>query len=183
MKVVVTGARGMLGEDIIEVLQKRHDVIPTDLIMDGTAALDVTNPEKVLNFFKNVKPDVVVHTVGWRDVDACEENQEKALLINTFGTKNVALACKINDCIMVHTSTDSLYRGLAKKSVTEYEPLEPVNFYGYSKLKAEEEVKTLASRYFILRLPILFGQGGERKTTLSIELPPLYGMVRWFKRL
>lgn len=163
MKVLVTGARGMLGEDIVEVLQKKHEVIPTDIAMEGKGALDITKPEQVLNFIKMEKPEVVVHTVGWRDVDACEDNREKTLLINTFGTKNVALACKLNDCVLVHISSDSLYSGREKQPVTEYDPTDPVNFYGYTKLKAEEEVKTLANRFFILRLPFLFGRGGQKE--------------------
>lgn len=161
MKVVVTGARGMLGEDIVEVLGKRHDVIPTDLAQGAGALLDVTNPEQVFDFFDREKPEVVVHTAGWRDVDGCEVSREKALLLNTFGAKNVALACKVHNSVMVHISTDYVYRGLKEEPVTEYCPTAPVNFYGYTKLMAEKEVTALAGGYFIVRLPFLFGRGGQ----------------------
>lgn len=163
MKVLVTGARGMLGEDVVEVLQKKHEVIASDITMGSEVTLDVTKPKEVLDIFEAEKPDVVVHTVGWRDVDGCEDDPQRALLINTFGAKNVALACMLNDSVMVHISTDYLYRGQEEKPVTEYCPTDPVNIYGYTKLKAEEEVIALANRFFILRLPFLFGRGGKKE--------------------
>ena len=163
MKVVVTGARGMLGEDVVEVLQKKHDLIPVDITGAPAVYLDITRLEAVLRFFETEKPDLVVHTAGWRDVDGCEEDQEKALLINTFGARNVALACKLNCAVMIHISTDYVYSGRGKKAVTEYSPTDPVNFYGYSKLKAEEEIMGLLDRFFILRLPFLFGRGGHKE--------------------
>lgn len=162
MKVVVTGARGMLGEDVVAVLQEKHELIPVDIIGAPAMHLDITRPEAVLNFIKSEKPDLVVHTAGWRDVDGCEEDREKALTINTFGAKNVALACRLSGAAMIHISTDYVYGGEGKP-VTEYCPTGPLNFYGYSKLRAEEEITSLLDRYFILRLPFLFGRGGQKE--------------------
>ncbi len=163
MKVVVTGARGMLGEDVVEVLQKKHELIPVDITGSPAVELDVTVPQSVLSLFKAERPDMVVHTAGWRDVDGCEENRERALLINTLGAKNVALACRLYDAAMIHISTDYVYSGGGKRAVTEFCPTDPVNFYGYSKLKAEGEITALLGEFFILRLPFLFGRGGRKE--------------------
>ena len=145
MKVLVTGTAGMLGQEIESVFKKKNEVIGIDLALKGRNSVDITKPKQVINFIKQEMPDLVIHCIGLRDVDECENNRNKALLVNTIGTKNVALATKMIDCPMVHISS-ILYLLVMKAKLHIQNLIEPnpVNFYGYTKWKAEEIVSSFS---------------------------------------
>ena len=167
LKVLVTGTAGMLGQEIESVFKKKNEVIGIDLALKGRNSVDITKPEQVINFIKQEMPDLVIHCIGLRDVDECENNRNKALLVNTIGTKNVALATKMIDCPMVHISSDSVFAGDESKApYTELDRPNPVNFYGYTKWKAEEIVSSLVNKYYIIRVPLLFGNKGNKKENM-----------------
>lgn len=162
MKVIVTGASGLLGQDIADVFKEKHDVIE----LKGRKFINITDTKEVVSFIKQQKPDLIIHSAGWRNVDEVEKNKEKALLINTLGTKNIALGAKASNSLMVHIGTDSIFDGKKKEPYTEFDQPCPVNTYGYSKLKAEEMVTSLLDRFFIVRVPLLFGAKGKKEDNL-----------------
>ena len=162
MKVLVTGASGLLGEDISDVFTKHHEVIA----LKGRNSLDIINAKAVVDYIHAQKPDVIIHCAGWRDIDSAEKEQEKALLVNALGTRNIALGAKAAGCRMVHIGTDSIFDGEKGAPYHEFDAPCPVNVYGYSKLKAEEMVVSLLKGYYIVRIPILFGAKGHEENNI-----------------
>ncbi|HHU48224.1 MAG: dTDP-4-dehydrorhamnose reductase [Caldicoprobacterales bacterium] len=172
MKVIVTGASGLLGADIVRSFKKTgHAVIG----LMGRKMLDVTKAKDVIEFVSEKKPDLVIHCAGFRMVDLAEKDPVTTYSVNTLGSKNVALACQKQDIPMVHISSDSVFDGESNKPYTEFDPPNPVNVYGHSKLMAECEVRTHCHKHFIIRVPLLFGALGYRESNY------IYQMVRRLK--
>ncbi len=116
---------------------------------------DVSNKELVNEAFKRVKPDVVVHAATLTDVDKCELNKELAWKINVEGTKNIADAAKTAGSFLIYISTDYVFNG-EKGNYKETDKPDPINYYGLTKLKAEELV-TAQDEYFIGRPSVIYG--------------------------
>ncbi len=170
MKVLVTGANGMFGQDLCPILEDVGCfVYETDV-----DTLDILDEDKVSVAIATIKPDVVIHAAAYTNVDKAEDEQEKALTINEQGTANVAKACAKNDCLMVYISTDYVFDGI---KTTPYQPLDeanPINQYGFSKLKGEEAVKKYCKKYYIVRTSWLYGHHGKNfvETMLSMAEKP-----------
>lgn len=169
MKVLVTGAYGQLGHDVVLELKKRnHEAIGMD-----SKEMDITNYERVYQVITKTSPDAVIHCAAWTAVDAAEdeENREKVYMVNAIGTKNIAMACKEINCKMLYISTDYVFDGTGKTpweaDCKEYKPL---NVYGESKLEGEKYVSYLLSKYFIVRIAWVFGVKGNNfiKTMLNV---------------
>lgn len=166
MKVLVTGADGMLGSDLCPMLEDAgFDVIETTI-----NELDVTDELNVRKVISDVKPDVVVHCAAYTNVDKAEEEPDRAERINALATKYVAQACKKNNAVLVYISTDYVFNG---KKNTPYEPSDetaPINVYGRTKLDGEQEVKKNCDRYYILRTSWLYGHHGKNFVETMINL-------------
>ena len=117
--------------------------------------LDISDKEKVDEAFKKIKPDVVVHAATLTDVDKCELNKDLAWKINVEGTKNIVQASNLAGSFLIYISTDYVFNG-EKGRYTEADVPDPINYYGLTKLKAEEQVKTQAE-YFIARPSVIYG--------------------------
>jgi dTDP-4-dehydrorhamnose reductase len=160
LKLLITGASGLYGSKLASrAIEKDFEVYSSDvqeLSVYGTfVKLDVSNKELVNEVFKRVKPDVVVHAASLTDVDKCELNQDLAWKINVEGTKNIVEAAKNIDSSLIYISTDYVFNG-EKGNYRESDEPAPINFYGLTKLKAEEVVKTQAE-YFIARPSVIYG--------------------------
>lgn len=155
MKILVTGASGLLGHDIAEYLSRKHTVVR----LAGRQAADVSDTKEITSVICSERPDVVIHCAGWRDVDACERDPVKAYRINTLGTRNVCLAAQALDAKLVYISSDSVFDGEKRGAYIEFDKPNPINVYGMTKLAGEEEVKQHVRKHFIVRVPILFGIG------------------------
>ena len=157
MKVLVTGAKGMLGQDLCPVLEdKGYEVIET-----GRADLDVTNSEQVNAYLDKTLPAFVIHCAAYTAVDKAEEEQNKAALVNAYGTENIAKYCGKYEIPLIYISTDYVFDG---KKKTPYEPddkTNPINTYGLSKLKGEEAVKKYCQKFYIVRTSWLYGHYGD----------------------
>ena len=116
---------------------------------------DVSNRELVNEAFRRVKPEIVVHAAALTDVDKCELNRELAWKINVEGTKNIVEAAKNAGAFFVYISTDYVFNG-EKGNYKETDALDPINYYGLTKLKAEEIVKT-QTEYFVARPSVIYG--------------------------
>ncbi len=163
MKVLVTGASGMLGSDIADLFEEKgHEVVR----LMGRSRLDLTSAEAVTACVTEVSTELVIHSAGARDVDALEEDERQGYLINTLTTRNIALAAEAAGADLLYTSTDSIYNGEKGRPYHEYDEPDPVNVYGKSKLKGEEEVRKYCRRFYIVRLGLLFGCKGRSENNM-----------------
>lgn len=152
----------MLGIDLCHELNEDYELYGIDTRRDNDNFIcDITDKKCVADIVEKVKPDVVIHTAAWTDVDGCEQDKEKARWINVEGTKNVALACKDRGAILVYISTDFVFDGKEKGAYKETDKPNPISVYGDSKLKGEEAVKKTLKKYFILRTSWLYGENGK----------------------
>lgn len=156
MKVLVTGAKGMLGRTLISELGDLFEMIPTDL-----PEADITN-EKVIDFvIAQYSPDVVIHCAAMTAVDQCETNRDLAFALNARGTANVASACFRHGARLIAISTDYVFDGRADRPYCEFDrPTGGDTVYGQSKFAGEEAVRELCPNHVICRISWLYGNGG-----------------------
>lgn len=165
MKILVTGAVGMLGSALCPTLRKRgYEVCATDVDTsdERIECLDVRNHKLVKEIIEKINPDRVIHLAAETDVDKCELKPDHAYLTNTMGTQNVALVCQKHDIEMVYVSTIGVFDGHKPEPYTEFDEPNPINVYGRSKLEGEKFVQNLLRRYYIVRAGWMVG-GGPKK--------------------
>lgn len=167
MKILVTGAKGQLGTDVVSELETRgYEVVPADI-----AEADITDEKSVTEFVGNACPDVVVHCAAYTAVDAAESDAAMCEKINAQGTENVAKACAAVGAKIIYLSTDYVYDGKGNKPHTEDEPTNSLSVYGRTKLCGENAVKKYTDRYFIVRTSWVFGKHGKNfvRTMLALS--------------
>lgn len=187
MKVLVTGANGQLGWDMILELKKRnHEPIATD-ILDSFEQdceyikLDITDEKAVHDVITKTKPNAVVHCAAWTAVDAAEdeENKPKVYAINVLGTKYIAEACKEADCKMIYISTDYVFSGEGTEPwEPDCEDFAPLNYYGETKLEGEFAVKKALTKYYIVRTSWVFGSHGNNFVKTMLKLAETHKEIR-----
>lgn len=164
---LVTGAAGMLGRDLTDLLQARGE----DFTPLARADLDITDPAAVAKAVCAVKPDVVVNCAAWTAVDAAEDHEEEALAINGHGAANLAAACAETGTLLVHPSTDYVFDGHAGTPYTENAPTAPAGAYGRTKLAGEQAVRAaLPNASYIVRTAWLYGAHGKNFAKTMIRL-------------
>jgi len=152
VRVLVTGAGGQLGSDLVAALSGRvptgglaHDPAtgrlggrtPCDVVGADRARLDVTDRGSVLAAVDAVRPDVVVHAGAWTAVDACESDPDRAFAVNALGTRHVAEAARRTGAHVVYVSTDYVFDGTSPRPYREWDTPNPLSVYGQSKLACE----------------------------------------------
>ncbi len=158
MKILITGANGMLAKEVKEKFVKENEVILTDV-----AELDITDEKAVMNFISNLKPDYIINCAAFTAVDKAEECYELADKINGNGPTNLAKAAKKAGAKLVHISTDYVFGGDldVSKDYKEDDKKEPVTVYGITKLHGEEGIEQNMEEYYIFRTAWLYGIGGN----------------------
>ncbi len=162
MKLLITGASGLYGSKLARLAVERgFDVYSADIqgtsVVGEFVKLDISGKAQVDEAFSIIKPDVVVHAATLTDVDKCELNKDLAWRVNVDGTKNIAQAAKRVGSFLVYISTDYVFSG-EKGNYVESDSPEPVNYYGLTKLLAEEIVMALEeSDFFIGRPSVIYG--------------------------
>ena len=164
MKILITGSNGMLGHDLCEVLDSH------ELILTTSKTLDITDQSHVMDFICDIKPDIVINSAAYTDVDGCEENKDLAYSVNGDGVKNLALACREIDACLVHISTDYVFDGSATEPIAEDGQIGPISVYGKSKLRGEEAIQEILDKYFIVRTAWLYGINGKNFPKTMLEL-------------
>lgn len=159
MKVVLTGADGMLGSDIVRVFSESAPGV--DLTGLTVQRLDITSREAVMATMRELRPDLLIHGAAYTDVDGAEADPEKAYLVNGVGTRNLAMACAELGCPIMYISTDYVFDGTKTGRYNEWDRTSPVNQYGLSKLMGEQFVSSLTNRYYIVRTSWLCGRSGR----------------------
>lgn len=165
MKVLVTGAKGQLGYDVINELTKRgHIAVGVDI-----DEMDITDPVSVERVITETAPDGVIHCAAYTAVDAAEDNVDLCRRVNAEGTVNIAKVCKALDCKLMYISTDYVFNGQGERPWEPDDEREPLNVYGQTKYEGELAVEKLA-KYFIVRIAWVFGINGKNfiKTMLNL---------------
>src|SRR5579884_4068506 len=157
MRILVTGGRGMLGSDVCRCFAERGDEV-TPVTTDD---FDIADAKRTRDAVLAAKPDVVVHTAAFTDVDGCERNPDEAYRVNALGTWSVASACAEAGAKLIHISTDFVFDGEKAEPYTEFDAPNPLGVYGASKLAAENLARTACARHFIVRSSWLFGPHGK----------------------
>jgi dTDP-4-dehydrorhamnose reductase len=166
MKLLVTGAAGMLGRDVMLAAGNAgHDVVGY-----GRAELDVTDPAALERKFDLERPDVVINCAAWTDVDGAEDAEEAAFAINGAGAGNVAAAAGKLKANVLHVSTDYVFDGAKGTPYVESDQPAPLSAYGRTKLAGEEAVAAANKRHFIVRSAGLFGIGGRNFVETMLQL-------------
>ena len=155
MRILITGALGQLGTTLNNRL-KDHDLALVDL-----PDLDITIRNNIFSFVENFRPDIIIHCAAYTDVDGCTRNPDIAYRVNSLGTQNIALSCLKFEATMVHISTNEVFFGDRLDGYEEWMPLNPRNIYGRSKAAAEEHVRNILHKYYIVRPAWLFAPGGR----------------------
>jgi dTDP-4-dehydrorhamnose reductase len=159
MRLLVTGAKGMLGVDLCQVLRERgHEVEATDI-----QEMDVRDFDLVCRTVAEVHPDWVLHLAALTDVDGCEREPDQSFHTNTLGAQNLALACQAVGAGTVYISTLSVFDGAKCEPYTEFDTPNPQSWYSRSKYQGELIVEKLLNRYYIVRAGWMFGGGPEDK--------------------
>lgn len=160
LRILVTGACGMLGSLVCKALQGEHHVIPTDVVGD-CETLDITDTSAVFDSLNCARPEMVIHCAAMTDVDGCERDPDRAFLVNAVGTWNLACASAHNDSAIAYVSTDYVFDGDKGSPYTEFDATNPLSAYGASKLAGEQAVRDLCRKHYIVRTSWLFAPHGK----------------------
>ena len=162
MKILITGANGMLAKAVRERFKNE------ELILTDVQDLDITDFNKVQQFVSECKPQVIINCAAYTAVDKAEEDLELARKINKDGPKNLSIVAKENNCIFVHVSTDYVFGG-AKTIDQDYKEDDekaPETVYGITKLEGEEEIQKNMEKFYIFRTAWLYGDGNNFVRTM-----------------
>ena len=159
MKVAIIGSRGQLGQDLVRTAPSE-----VELATFTHGDFDITDRTDVFDFLAGEERfNVVINTAAFHKTDLCEDEPEKAFLVNAVGVKNLAEACRKADTVLIHISTDYVFDGSKleeKKPYYEEDTPNPINIYGISKLAGEYIVRNYLEKYYIVRSSSLYGVAG-----------------------
>jgi dTDP-4-dehydrorhamnose reductase len=173
VKLLVTGAGGMLGRDVMLAAGNAgHDVVGY-----GHSELDVADEAAVEAKFELERPDVAINCAAWTDVDGAEEHEEEATRINGGGAGNVAAAAASVGASVVYVSSDYVFDGSKGAPYVETDQTAPLSAYGRGKLAGEEATRAANKRHFVVRSAWLFGTGGHNFVETMLRLATDHGEV------
>jgi len=162
MKILILGAKGNLGQQLVKVFTAAGEVIAWD-----RGEIDITDRELMLKKISEVKPELVVNAAAYNAVDKCESDDEEydlAKKINIDGPKFLAEACLKTGAVLIHYSTDYVFDGRKKSGYLEIDEPRPINRYGKTKLHGEKRILELSGsglKWYLIRTSKLFGPKGQ----------------------
>jgi dTDP-4-dehydrorhamnose reductase len=166
MRTLVTGARGMLGTDLVCVLEERGDeVFATDV-----EELDITHSGYLNKMIGDICPDVIINCAAYTNVDKAEDEPETAFSLNSLGVQNLALVCRDLDIDFCHISTDYVFDGTKEGPYMPDDSTHPINTYGRSKLAGEKNIQEIMEKFFIIRTSWLYGKYGKNFVYTVLDL-------------
>lgn len=171
MRVLVTGARGQLGHDLLATFAD-DDVVGTD-----HRDLDITDEPSVVAAIRDHAPELVVHAAAFTRVDACESEPDTAWTVNAGGTWWVARACALAGAAMVYLSTDYVFDGQAGRPYTEFDRTNPQSTYGRTKEAGEQLVRRTLDEHYIVRTSWVHGAHGGNFAKTMLRLARERGEV------
>jgi len=166
VKTLVTGAEGMLAKDLVPILsQKGYEVLALP-----HNKLDKTDIGAIRSTVDGFQPELIVNCAAYNRVDDAEEEEQQALIVNSFGVQNLCLVCQENDIPLVHFSTDYVFDGTKKGPYLIYDDPNPLGAYGRSKLLGERYVLWLLNKFYLIRTTWLFGSHGRNFIDTMLEI-------------
>lgn len=163
MKLVVTGAGGQLGRDVVLHAESLGD----DVVGVDKAALDITDAVAVAALLSSTRPDAVINAAAYTAVDACESNESLAYAVNADAVGHLSAACELVGAHLVHVSTDYVFDGTLDRPYREDDPTNPQSVYGQSKLAGEIAAGSNAA---IARTSWVCGEHGNNMVKLVLRL-------------
>ncbi len=174
MRILITGAAGMLGTDARRIFTELgHHVFPTDIgpaAVNGVVPLDITDPHAVRTLFAELQPDLVFHGAAYTNVDGCERDPDLAYKVNALGTWAVASAAEAVGAALVAISTDFVFDGTKTTPYTEFDAPNPLSAYAASKLAGENLARSSCRRCYVVRTSWLYGVHGRNFPYTVINL-------------
>lgn len=169
MKILITGSKGQLGNELQDIINKGYaeigkvsdNIKNSEVIALDVEELDITKLDEVNRVLTDVKPDVVINCAAATNVDGCESNEDFAFKVNSIGPRNLAIISEKIGAKLVQVSTDYVFSGVGEKPLTEYDITAPYSVYGKTKLLGENYVREFCSKYFIVRTAWLYGYVGH----------------------
>ena len=166
MRVLVTGASGQLGKDVVALFQQKgHEVMGC-----SRSELDITNLEQCQQVINGFQPDSIIHCAAYTAVDAAETDVDGAYKVNAVGTRNVVVAAERVGAKLVYISTDYVFNGRSAVPYQEYDNTDPQSIYGKSKRAGEVLTQSLSSRYFVVRTSWVYGLHGNNFVRTMLRL-------------
>jgi dTDP-4-dehydrorhamnose reductase len=167
MVVLVTGSSGQLGQ-ALQSIEKQYPEINFQFF--SSSQLDITNLTQCESVFEKLKPHFCINAAAYTAVDQAESEPEKAQLINVTGCENLAKACKKENTVLVHISTDFVFDGTATTPYKEEDIPNPTGVYGQTKLDGEKAIQAILEKYFIIRTSWVYSEFGNNfmKTMLRL---------------
>lgn len=166
MKILVTGATGQLGWDVVKELKKRN----IECRGVGSKDLEITDKEAVFAYIQAYQPDAVIHCAAYTAVDKAEDEPEQCRDVNVNGTACIAEVCREIDAKMVYISTDYVFGDDGDRPHEVDDPVHPLNVYGQTKWEGEEAVRHALQKYFIVRISWVFGEHGNNFVKTMLRL-------------
>ena len=165
-KLLVTGAKGMLGQAVVAATEKSGD----QTLALGRGELDITDAAAVTATIDQFEPDALINCAAWTDVDGAEAEEAAATEINGHGAANLAASCAASGVRLIQVSTDYVFDGAASEPYLESAPVSPQSAYGRSKLAGEAAIEAAGGNYAIVRTAWLFGAGGTNFVDTMLRL-------------
>lgn len=157
MKVVVFGASGNLGHEILEFFKFKNYAVESVT----HSMCDITSYQSVCKIIDEIKPDIIINTAAYNDVDRAEKEKFKAFLVNSIGPKNLALVAEKYNIKLIHYSTNFVFDGFTDEIYNEFDKTNPISVYGSSKLMGEAYVLQICRKSYVIRTSWLYGKGGN----------------------
>ncbi len=157
MKVAIVGSTGQLGTDLVKAFSSSQKFEIYSLVHKDVEICDHVGTREVL---ERINPDVVINTAAYHRTDECEDNPEKAFVVNAMAVRNLAQTCDKLNCCFIHISTDYVFDGAKHEPYVEDDLPNPLNVYGVSKLAGEYFVKNICPKHYLIRVASLFGVAG-----------------------
>jgi len=156
VRVLVLGAQGMLGRDLVEILFPSYEVVGWDL-----RDLDITQAREAQEKIAHLHPRIIINCAAYTDVDGCESQPGLAFAVNAEGVRNLALAALAVPARLIHLSTDYVFDGVSQRPYIEDDPPSPLNLYGRSKHQGEIFLRESGADHLIVRTAWLYGPRGK----------------------
>lgn len=166
MKIIVTGAKGQLGSDVVLQLNK----IGAEAVEADLPELDITDGDAVENFIAQSGADGVIHCAAYTNVDTAETERGICRKINVEGTRNIARSCEKHGIKLIYISTDYVFSGEGTEPFEVDCPEVPCNYYGESKLEGEKAALAECSKCFVVRISWVFGENGKNFVKTMLRL-------------
>jgi len=165
MNILLLGAKGQLGVDLVSALSPEHTLTPWDV-----DELDITDLSAVLRAVGSLKPDLILNAAAYTAVDGCETHEALAYRVNALGPRNLAIGALETGAEILHISTDFVFDGEKGTPYLEFDETNPQSVYGKTKLAGERAIREVIPRHYILRTAWLYGHNGHNFVKTMLRL-------------